>query len=94
MLGIFLNPSWVLRPTPIGNYIKQTTHNKIGKKVYYEARTTPGLWRQKNWRPIQFCLIVDDFGVEYVGENMQITWPPSFKNITISQKIGREIRWY
>ncbi len=28
--------------------------------------TTPGLWRHK-WRPIQFCLIVDDFGVEYVG---------------------------
>jgi hypothetical protein len=33
---------------------------------YYEAESTPGLWRHK-WRPIQFCLIVDDFGVEYVG---------------------------
>jgi hypothetical protein len=32
---------------------------------YYEAESTPGLWRHK-WRPIQFCLIVDDFGVEYV----------------------------
>ena len=28
--------------------------------------TTPGLWHHK-WRPIQFCLIVDYFGVEYVG---------------------------
>jgi hypothetical protein len=28
---------------------------------------TPGLWRHK-WRPIMFTLIVDDFGVEYVGE--------------------------
>jgi hypothetical protein len=27
---------------------------------------TPGLWKHK-WRPIQFCLIVDNFGVEYVG---------------------------
>ncbi len=26
----------------------------------------PGLWRHK-WRPIQFCLLVDNFGVEYVG---------------------------
>ena len=26
----------------------------------------PGLW-QHNWRPVQFCLIVDDFGIEYVG---------------------------
>ena len=33
---------------------------------YYEALTTPGLWKHK-WRPIQFCLLVDDFGVEYVG---------------------------
>jgi hypothetical protein len=33
---------------------------------YYEAESTPGLWRHK-WRPIQFCLIVDDFGVKYVG---------------------------
>ena len=35
------------------------------KEGYYEARTTPGLWKHK-WRPIQLCLIVDDFGVEYV----------------------------
>ncbi len=33
---------------------------------YYEAATTPDLWRHK-WQPIQFCLIVNDFGVEYVG---------------------------
>ena len=34
---------------------------------YYEAATTPGLWWHK-WWPIQFCLLVDDFGIEYVGE--------------------------
>jgi hypothetical protein len=33
---------------------------------YYEAESTPGLWHHK-WCPIKFCLIVDDFGVEYVG---------------------------
>ena len=33
---------------------------------YHEAATTPGLWRQI-WRPVQFVLIVDDFGVEYIG---------------------------
>jgi hypothetical protein len=33
---------------------------------YYEANSTPALWCHK-WRPIKFCLIVDDFGVEYVG---------------------------
>ena len=32
---------------------------------YYETATTPGLWRHK-WSSIQFVLIVDDFGIEYV----------------------------
>jgi hypothetical protein len=35
-------------------------------KDFDEAASTPGLWHHK-WRPIQFCLIVDDFVVEYVG---------------------------
>jgi hypothetical protein len=35
-------------------------------KGFYEAASTPGLWRHK-WRPIQFCLIVNNFGVKYVG---------------------------
>jgi hypothetical protein len=33
---------------------------------FYEAASTPGLWRYK-WHPLQFCLIIDNFGVEYVG---------------------------
>ena len=39
---------------------------RLNGKVYFQASTTPGLWRH-NWRPIQFMLIVDDFGVEYVS---------------------------
>jgi hypothetical protein len=38
----------------------------LAEGYYYEAESTPGLWHH-NWCPIQFCLIVDDFGVEYVG---------------------------
>ena len=29
----------------------------------------PGLWLHE-WRPIQFSLVVDDFGVKYVGEEI------------------------
>jgi hypothetical protein len=36
------------------------------KEGYYKAATTSGLWKHK-WRPIQFRLIVDDFGMKYVG---------------------------
>jgi hypothetical protein len=34
---------------------------------YYECINTPGLWRHET-RPITFSLVVDDFGVKYVGE--------------------------
>ena len=34
---------------------------------YYELSHTPGLWKHKSL-PIQFSLVVDDFGVKYVGE--------------------------
>jgi len=33
---------------------------------YYQSSTTPGQWQHK-WRPIMFALVVNDFGVEYVG---------------------------
>ena len=61
---------------------------RLEKERYYEARTTPGLWRHK-WRPIQFCLEVDDFVVEYVRKNMQIIWQPYLKNTILSQKTGK-----
>ena len=60
----------------------------LEKEGYYVARTTPGLWRQK-WRPIQFCLVVDDFGVEYAGKQHADHLSTILKNITISLKIGR-----
>ncbi len=33
---------------------------------FYESVSTPELWHHK-WHPIQFSLIVNDFGVEYMG---------------------------
>jgi len=34
---------------------------------YYEVTNTPGLWKHVS-RPIAFTLVVDDFGVKYVGK--------------------------
>ena len=56
---------------------------------YSEAATTPGLWKH-TWLPIKFFLIVDDFGIEYIGGNMPTTSAKSSKKIMKSQKIGRE----
>ena len=34
---------------------------------YYKLAHTPGLWRHIS-RPIQFTLVVEDFGLKYVGQ--------------------------
>ena len=40
---------------------------RLNKEGYYQCPTTPGLWHHK-WRPILFCLIVNDFGIEYANK--------------------------
>ncbi len=42
----------------------QTTRtNRLAAKGYYHCQHTPGLWRHA-WRPISFCLVIDDFGIK------------------------------
>ena len=48
----------------LSNKLLETHLNEAG---YYQCPTNPGLWRHK-WRPILFCLIVDDFGIKYVDK--------------------------
>ena len=40
---------------------------KLEVKDYYKTATTTDLW-QHNWRSIQCVLVVDDFGIGYMGE--------------------------
>ena len=42
----------------------ETRHNAHG---YHQSRITPSLWTHE-WRPICFTIVVDDFGVNYVGK--------------------------
>ena len=48
----------------LANDLLRTVLNKTG---YYEAATTPGLWSHQ-WRPVQFVLLVDDFGIKYIDK--------------------------
>ncbi len=41
--------------------------DRLKQHGYTQSKTTPGLWSHK-MRPIQFSLVVDDFGVKYVGK--------------------------
>ena len=38
--------------------------HQLAKHGYYEVHHTPGYWRHM-WRPIDFTLVVDDFGMGY-----------------------------
>ena len=40
---------------------------RLAPAGYYEVRHTPGLWKHIS-RPVAFSLVVDDFGVKYVGK--------------------------
>jgi hypothetical protein len=40
---------------------------RLAKHGYFEVTHTPGLWKHIS-RPISFTLVVDDFGIKYVGK--------------------------
>ena len=40
---------------------------RLNKHGYRQSKLVPGLWKHDT-RPIQFTLVVDNFGVKYVGE--------------------------
>ena len=50
-----------------GLIAKYMLEKRLNKRVYQQSKLVPGIWKH-NWRPIQFTLVVDDFGVKYVGE--------------------------
>jgi hypothetical protein len=40
---------------------------RLKEHGYTQSKTTPGLWTHE-WHPITFSLVVDNFGVKYIGE--------------------------
>ena len=40
---------------------------RLAEHGYRQSKLVPGLWKH-DWRPIAFTLVVNDFGVKYVGE--------------------------
>jgi hypothetical protein len=50
-----------------GIIVNQLLTKRLQPHGYYQCRHIPGLWRHR-WRPILFSLVVDDFGISYVGK--------------------------
>ena len=49
-----------------GILANQLLEKRLARHGYHKCEHTPGLWCHR-WRPIQFILVVNDFGVQYVG---------------------------
>ncbi len=69
-----------------GKLSNDQLRERLYKSGYFECATTPGLWKHK-WRPITFVLIVDDFGIEYVGkehaDHLLATLTQFYDNVTV-----------
>jgi hypothetical protein len=50
-----------------GILANQLLAQQLAPQGYEQCRHTPGLWRHK-WCPILSSLVVDDFGIKYVGK--------------------------
>ena len=46
---------------------QQLLKERLEKHVYCQSKVTTGLWKHGT-QPISFTLVVDNFGVKYVGE--------------------------
>jgi len=40
----------------------------LNQEGYYQSQTVPRLWKHKT-KPIQFVLVVDDFGIKYINKD-------------------------
>jgi len=38
---------------------------RLNKEEYFQSQIVPALWKH-NTKPIQFVLVVDDFGIKYL----------------------------
>ncbi len=50
-----------------GIIAQQLLEKQLQQHGYRQSKTAPGLWKHDT-RPISFTLVVDYFGVKYVGE--------------------------
>ena len=51
-----------------GILANELLEERLAKHGYRQSKLVPGLWKH-DWRPITFTLVVDDFGVKYVGRD-------------------------
>jgi hypothetical protein len=51
-----------------GKIANNLLKKQIAKAGYHPCQSTAGLWKHV-WHPVTFTLVVDDFGVKFVGKH-------------------------
>ena len=65
---VYLEMQWAVWGLPqAGILANKLLCRKLLPRGYYECTNTPSLWKHK-WRPLSFTLVLDNFGVKYVGK--------------------------
>jgi hypothetical protein len=82
-----------------GLLANELLEKRLNKNGYFQSKLVAGLWAHKT-RPIQFTLVVDDFGVKYVGkehaEHLLTTLEQHYKvtaDWTGTRYIGIQLLW-
>ena len=82
-----------------GLLANQQLERRLAKHGYFPCTHTPGLWKHKT-RPISFTLVVDDFGVKYVGKEHALHLAAALKEnyeVTMdwsgSLYVGIRLKW-
>eukprot|EP00804_Cyclotella_cryptica_P030324 CCRYP_011861-RA/>CCRYP_011861-RA protein AED:0.29 eAED:0.29 QI:0/-1/0/1/-1/1/1/0/670 len=82
-----------------GLIANELLEKRLNKHGYQQSKLVPGLWKHK-WRPIWFTLVVDDFGVKYVGKEHALhlksvleSYYPLSTDWTGNRYIGIRLDW-
>jgi hypothetical protein len=81
----------MLWPAQAGILANNLLQSCLLAEGYYKAESTLGLWHHK-WRPIQFRLIIDDFGVDSWGWSM-LSLNTSTMSVICNKFAGIDIKW-
>ena len=83
----------------VGLLANELLEMHLNSHGYHQSKLVPDLWTHE-WHPIQFTLVVDDFGVKYIGKEhpqhlLKVLWEHySFTtDWSGSQYIGITLDW-
>ena len=74
-----------------GLLANELLEKRLNKRGYQQSKSVT-VFGTNNWRPVQFTLVVDNFGVEYVGEEHALHLKHTIEDATLASRSTRTTR--